>query len=355
MPWYGQVLETIPSWLNTLRYRNSGKFKLCRSAFHDFSLDATSLAADLSFMLNLAWEEEAKSDMLAFFQACQDEETGFYYEPFYRQALDLSIDRILEMSGTYFGYQVGGVLWAMGQPPKHPFRFYEQFLKPGSMTKYMTEKMPWHRSTMGAGNMVDHGATMLRWNIRMGLLAYSQPLQEMYAWLEQHQDARTGLWGDKDAQGNNGLVQGGYHLLRGTYFTDSRPINYPEKIIDTILSSLKELKVFCAGEGEGCHDLDHFFLLQRALVYSNGYRETEIREMAEKRLIDIQKIYRQDGGFSFEAKKAITNHNRYEVSPGNLESDLVGTVFYLETIYRICKILHLPTLWQSSVTHGVLN
>ena len=97
----------------------------------------------------------------------------------------------------------------------------------------MSNFMPWDRAPMGAGNMCDHGITMMRMNIKMGYEEYQDIIDNMYEWFEENQDKNTGLWGKLDAQGKNGLVQAGYHLMRGSYFYDKKEIKYIEKIIDT--------------------------------------------------------------------------------------------------------------------------
>jgi hypothetical protein len=196
---------------------------------------------------------------------------------------------------------------------------------------------------------------MMRANIQFGDDRFQDVLDRMYQWLDDHQNPETGLWGNEQAQGKNGLVQGGYHLMRGMYFYDDRAPNYAERIIDTTLTSLSECAVFSNGHGDGCHDMDHFVVLERMLKYSNGYREKDICLASEIRLAQLECLHREDGGFSFEATGSITNHNRYEVTPGNPEGDLVGSVFYLETIFRIFQILGFKTEWNPSVTHGVKN
>ncbi|MFZ5953426.1 MAG: hypothetical protein ACOYXC_22175, partial [Candidatus Rifleibacteriota bacterium] len=171
----------------------------------------------------------------------------------------------------------------------------------------------------------------------------------------KNQNPKTGLWGSPDNQGKNGLVQAGYHLLRGTYLYDKKEVRYIEKILDTTIESIYESPIFQAGCAEGCHDMDHFVLLEQGIKLSNGYREKEIKSIAEKRLEQLIALKKADEGFSFEAKASIRNHNRYNVTPGLPESDLVGTVFYLETILRISRILGIPSNWKSSATHGIKN
>lgn len=350
--WWQGLRSRVENWLPTVRSDRDGLFKLSRQAYHAYSIDATSLAIDLHLMLGI--EYPGLRQALEFFDAQQEEETGFYHEPFVHE-LDLSIDRILEMSGTYFGYQVSAVLMALGEAPKYPYRFYEQFLPIHAIERYMDERMPWSRAPMGAGNMVDHGATMMRANIKFGDTRYQEVLDRMYKWLDVHQDPNTGFWGSETAQGKNGLVQAGYHIMRGMHFSDDRAPNHLERIIDTTLASLNECGIFLDGCGEGCHDMDHFVVLERMLRFINGYREKDIRAVCERRLKQIQCLHREDGGFSFEASGSITNHNRYQVTPGYQESDLVGTVFYLETIYRLMLVLGLQPEWLSSSTHGVKN
>ena len=61
----------------------------------------------------------------------------------------------------------------------------------------------------------------------------------------------------------------------------------------------------------------------------------------------------KDGGFSFTSDGTIKNHYGYNVTTGNFESDMVGTVFYMETLFRMLLILGEKPNWKSSITHGV--
>jgi len=342
-------LKRIKNCLCNLQ-TSKGKYKLSQNAFHRHSIDATSLALDLKYMLNLP--QDTLNESLEYFNQHQEKETGFFHESFVDE-LDYSIDRIKEMSGTYLGYQVSAILLEFEVTPKYYFKFYEQFLKGKDIKEYMSNFMPWNRAPMGAGNMCDHGITMMRMNIKMGYEEYQEVIDKMYEWFEENQDKNTGLWGNLETQGRNGLVQAGYHLMRGSYFYDKKEIKYIEKIIDTTIDSIKECPILKEGIGEGCHDMDHFVILERGLYVTNGYRENEIKSIASQRLEQLEVMQKNDGGFSFEANNSITNHNRYDVTPGLSESDLVGTVFYLETILRINKILGEEVKWKSSATHGV--
>lgn len=347
--WWTGLPARVAQWFGTLPCPSAGHWPIAVQALHPWSVDATSLALDLALMLGLPVPVDAA---LAALDGEQAPGSGFFHEP-HAAELDGNVPRIHEMSGTYLGYQVAAVMLALGRAPQHRFAFYDPLLAAGRLERYMAENMPWDRAPMGAGNMCDHGATMLRANARFFDRGALDALLRMRRWLDAHQDPVTGLWGTEAAQGKNGLVQAGYHLMRGLHFFDDQAPAWCERITDTTLASLADNAHFAAGQGEGCHDMDHFVVLERLLRFTNGYREAEIRGWCSRRLEQLQCLHRADGGFSFEAAGSITNHNRHDVTAGQQQSDLVGTVFYLETLLRQFRVLGLPVPWRSSVTHGV--
>lgn len=348
-PWWQGLTVRAGAWFSGLPCPQAGQWPLAAQALHPWSVDATSLALDLAQMLALPVPAAAA---FAALDGQQDATTGFFHEP-HAPELDGTVPRIHEMSGTYLGYQVAAVMLAAGRAPKHRFAFYDPLMLAGRLEQYMAENMPWDRAPMGAGNMCDHAATMLRANARFFDRGALEAVRRMRRWLDAHQDTATGLWGAEAAQGKNGLVQAGYHLMRGLHFFDDKPPAWCERITDTTLASLAECAVFAQGQGEGCHDMDHFVVLERMLHFTNGYRQADIRSVCARRIEQLQCLHRADGGFSFEAAGSITNHNRHEVTGGQYQSDLVGTVFFLETLLRQCRALGLPVAWRPSVTHGV--
>lgn len=209
--------------------------------------------------------------------------------------------------------------------------------------------MPWDTKPMGAGNMVDHGVTMMRYNVFCEYGEYIDIINDMWVWLAKRAHFATGLWGNPDAQGLNGLVQAGYHIVRAGY--PARWLNC-EGVIDTILESWNESLLT-----DACFDLDHAFLLERVTNHFYRYRiyrQFDVWKMAHDMLASIKDCnLRDDGAFSFNNFHAIKNHNRYDVTPGVTESDLVGTVLYMEAIYRLSKLLRLEPPWRSSATHGI--
>ena len=352
---FNNLAEDVSNWFSKMKVKETsyGRFRMSKSAYHAFSLDASSLAADLCYMLAIQTTEAEKDEQANFFNDLQAPETGFYHEPFVNELEKLQINRVVEMSGTYFGFQLCGALEVIDRLPRYPFRFYEFTLRKSAITEYLETKFPWNHSPWGAGGWIDSIATMLRMNIKMGYKEYQLPLDEMIEWLQENQNPETGLWGNLDSpKGLTGLVNGGYHILRGTFFQMNMDIPYPERIIDACINVYKENDYFKPGNGEGCHDLDLFDLMLQASKYSPAYKKEEISRICEERFSEILSFQNKDGAFSFFPHKAQTEHNYYKISPGKEESDMQGTVFYMQTLKRISEHLGITFNIKRSKTHG---
>ena len=349
--WYDRKPESISYWLNKMWNNDESAYRLSASSIYKHSVDATTLGLDLCHMFNIKEKNLKKS--LKYLDERQDKKTGFYYED-YADKLDKSNHRYLEIAGSYLGFQTSSLFLYHDLKPKYLYNFYRQFIYNRSIKYYMTNNMPWDNAPTGAGGMVDHAATMMRCNIHFGEDEYCEVIDNMYHWLNENQNKDTGLWGNIESRGLSGLILAAYHLMRGMYFTDKLMPNYPEKIIDSILQSLNETDLLKFGAGEGCHDMDHFVMLERMFFYTDqSYRKDEIISKTKKRIIHLRKMSMADGGFSFTSDGTIKNHYGYNVTTGNFESDMVGTVFYMETLFRMLLILGEKPKWKSSITHGV--
>lgn len=344
---------TIKDWLKLVE-SDSLLYQMSQNAFDKVSLDAISLAYDLKQMINddlLEVEKDKAKEVLDSYQLLDN---GFFIEKDYKKRLDdKKINRVTEMHANYITFQVVGAYRAIDRLPNKRITFYDTFIYDKGIKHYLSNNCPWDRSPWGAGGMVDNLGTIIDCNIRMGYVEYEKVLDEIFEWLKENQSSEHGLWGDVKIQGINGLINGGYHLMRGTYFLQNKLFEFHEKIIDTILKDIKENDIFSETEAHGCQDLDHFYLLEKCVNIDSNYRKNEIQEVVQKRLKEIEKIvYCEDGGFSFEARNAAKNHNYYEVTPGLKESDIQGTVFYLQTIISILNILEIKHGFKYSNTHG---
>ena len=142
--------------------------------------------------------------------------------------------------------------------------------------------------------------------------------------------------------------------MRGTYFLYNRSFHKPEKIIDTIIEDIQTNEIFHDNRAHGYNDLDHFYLLQKCHELVPAYRKEKITAIAKHRKDVILSLLRcRDGGFSFWSDSSVKVHNYFDVAPGIKESDMQGTVFYLQTLMSINKILDIENGGlRESFTHG---
>ena len=330
----------MSNWIKSIQIGEM-KFKMSRNAYDKDLLDANTLAYDLLNMINFPINEKDRDCAENILDSHQMLENGFFLEKDYKKRLDENENnRIIEMHANYITFQAIGAYKAIDRLPKKKISFYDNFIENKGIKNYLTNNCPWEKSPWGAGGMVDNLGTILDCNIRMGYYEYNSVLGEIFEWLDENQSQNTGLWGSEKYQGINGLINGGYHLMRGTYFLQNKSFKLHKKIIDIILQDLNENELFSSSEAHGCQDLDHFYLLEKCSMIDKSYRKEEIENIAYKRFKIIKDIvFCEDGGFSFEARNAVKNHNYYKITPGKKESDLQGSVFYLQTIISICKIL----------------
>lgn len=349
-----RLRDEIYDWLVEMKVDGKETYKMCAHAYHDNLLDATSLAYDLYNILGQEIPEPTKQKRKEIMDSYQVGEGGFFYEIHAQDILGNSaIDRALEMHGNYLTFQVMGAYKAIHKYPKNKITFYDKYVL--DIDRYLSCNCPWDRSPWGAGGMVDNLGTILKCNIDMGYKNYKKTVDEVIDWLNKKQDDATGLWINRNnKQGINGLVNGGYHLMRGTYFLYQRPFDKAERIIDTIIEDIRTDIFFHDDKAHGCNDLDHFFLLQKCHELIPAYRSGEIIDIASHRKDIILNLLRcDDGGFSFWNDAAVKVHNYFDVSPGVKESDMQGTVFYLQTLISINKILGEGNDGlRESLTHG---
>lgn len=347
------IISNIKTWCRKMQVGDSEYYKMCEHAYHNNLLDATSLAYDLQQMLGMQLDDGIRQVRINILDSFQSENDGFFYEynsdEIFREH---PVGRVREMHGTYLTFQAVGAYKAIGGLPKLKISFYDQYIS--DIEKYLQINVPWTRSPWGSGGMIDDLGTILKCNIDMGYKDYANIMDQVFDWLDRNQSKETGMWGERDnVQGINGLVNGAYHLMRGTYFLYGRSIAMPEKIIDIIIEDLKINDIFGNEKAHGCNDLDHYFLLQKCHELVPEYRRSEIVDLVAHRKNVILKILKcKDGGFSFLSESSVKVHNYIEVSPGYKESDMQGTVFYLQTLISINKILGEESKIKTSLTHG---
>jgi hypothetical protein len=350
---FKNLRKGLSSWIANISI-GGGKYKFASHACDPYSLDATSLAVDLKNMLKMSTLKDG-DEIKKYINGYQSGKDGFYHEVFEEKYLfGKNNTKTIEMSATYLSFQICGLLRLLNMLPKYEFKYYRGLLKEAAMKKYLRNNLPWEKSPWGAGGMIDSMSTMISTNIKSGYEEYAEAHESILKWLEENQDPGTGLWGNISVQGYEGVVNGGYHALRGTYIWHNRRFNKARKIIDTLIKYISTSINFKALSGNGCCDLDAFFLLSECVKLEPDYRYEQICEIVYTRLVQLDVFKKKDGGFSFFPNSAEDEHNYYKVTKGFNESDVQGGVFYLQTLLSMYQILHpgKGLDFNNSFTHG---
>jgi hypothetical protein len=159
-----------------------------------------------------------------------------------------------------------------------------------------------------------------------------------FSWLDQTIDPRTGLWGTDGHCSPFVAMCGGYHQLLA-YYHERRPVSYPERLVDTVLSLQHSDGGFAPGGGGGaCEDVDAVDILVN-LYKLFPYRRAAIRVALRRCARQIIGLQNSDGGFLYRRDE---EHSHMGIpgtrSPANI-SALFPTWFRVHTLALLAEVL----------------
>jgi len=303
-----------------------------------------------------------QGEWIAYLQKYQDED-GLFRDP----AIDIPLAEMCDSWGwRHLTLHVLMALDALGGVAQKPFRILNHFKKPGQMAEWL-ETRKWKIDPANVSNEVQNYATMLQYARDFQNESWCRDaLDEMYLWLDRHQDPKTGLWGNGfDTPRLLSLgVQTGYHLWL-LYFYDRRPIQYVERIIDSCLATQNRLGGFGVSlNSSACEDIDSIDPLARFYLRTD-YRRDDIHKALEKALPWVLFNSKPDGGWVFRRGEAlIFGDNLMSSQPEesslfpawfrSLSLAYLGKVLVEKAIAKIeWQFLHAPGLqfWSDSPSH----
>jgi hypothetical protein len=230
-------------------------------------------------------------------------------------------------------------LTVLGGIAQKEFRLLDIFRESGAMAQWL-ETRNWKLDPAGVSNEIQNYATLLQYARDFQNQAWCRDaLEEMYVWLDRHQDPVTGLWGnsfDTPVLFSNG-VQAGYHLWL-LYLYDKRPIQYMERIIDSCLTTQNKLCGFGVPlNSSACEDIDSIDPLVR-LYFMTDYRHNDIREALEKALYWVLVNINPDGGWVFRRGEKFCYGHKLMTANTN-ESAMFPTWFRTLSLAYLSKAL----------------
>lgn len=183
--------------------------------------------------------------------------------------------------------------------------------------------LPWADRAWHAGDWVDcYGSTVLP---NAKYFGHKPPLKALFAWLDEHCDPATGLWGSATADTRLLMpVNGFYRLTRGTYAQYGRALPHAERAIDTVLIHAKDRAFFAPDKENACNVLDVTHPLWLCLKQT-GHRREEAEAWVAKRLPRVLGCWEKGRGFDFQIERR--------------EASLQGTEMWLSIVYLMTELL----------------
>ncbi|OZM75803.1 DapH/DapD/GlmU-related protein [Pseudonocardia sp. MH-G8] len=197
------------------------------------------------------------------------------------------------------------------------------------------DALPWDSQAWHCGSTVDTFGTALLWNLNAGTAGVEGAREALFGWLTTRVDPVTGMWGRPAPQdGMLQVVNGFYRGTRGTYAQFGVPLPYPEKVVDTVLSHVRDERFFDPSRYNACNVLDvaHPLWLARR---QTTHRREEAEAVAVRLLDGVLDTYVRGEGFGFAAPSR-DGHRHGRSVPG-----LQGTEMWVSTIWLLADLAGL--------------
>lgn len=192
--------------------------------------------------------------------------------------------------------------------------------------------LPWETQAWHAGAWVDALGTALLWSNRRGDAEPGGLRETLFGWLVTRADPATGMWGRIATDGSRlQLVNGFYRASRGTFAQFGIPLPYPERVVDTVLAHVQDVRYFRQDRHDACNILDVAHPLW--LMRGSGYRAPEVEQTARRLLDAALERWVAGEGFGFRAR-SVDDPSRTTSVPG-----LQGTEMWFATIWYLADLL----------------
>jgi len=298
--------------------------------------------------------EDEKKYWIRYLQSFQDERTGFFLDPQYRDVDRKSSIHSTELFFAHSSTFIMGALVLLGDKPRYPIKWVHPFRDPIKMKKWI-EELPWEINPWLVGNYsYDMGCAM---GMDYLITKDGRNLEAMdayFEWYDKHQLKETGWWDLSGKAPISYQQYGGYHTLM-VYWMFDKPVPMVEKMIDSSLSLQVHDGMFVREGGGGCcEDMDVIDTLV-SLGLATGYKKEKIRLALERALPAILSKQNIDGGFYDTLRSDRAEFGWEFCSAKAGVSDLCSTLFQCFTISLIGEFLNnkniMDTKWHHHETY----
>jgi glycosyltransferase involved in cell wall biosynthesis/SAM-dependent methyltransferase len=297
-PWRletAHIHERAYDWLLTLKRKDG----FCFATGTQQSLIATScgilILEGLGKLQHIPQED--RDSWALYIQKCQDVNSGLFRDPLLDDFPVESDNHDLVYLSHQMSYFALQALDALGLRALYPLRFMEAFDSSEAISQWL-DQLDWSNAWLQSNRVMFVLAFLIYRAEVEHELAAPALFHSALDWLDQAQDAATGLWGKQPAVSPLNAVAAAYHFIP-FYEYVHRPVNRMRRIIDSTLALQQPDGLFGAVKGGGaCEDLDAIDLLVTS-ARQGEYRHDDIKRAMIRAYWAIWNLQNNDGGFCY--------------------------------------------------------
>lgn len=347
------IKDEIIRFLGSCRMDENGKFSstpggpetLYASCFACMTMHYLGVLNSLSSKKKRIWGD--------YINSWQDPKTGYFIGPeVVREELtspNHTYDHIIE----HLTCHVLPALSLLEQRTKYPLAGAKKYTDI-QILKSTLNKIDWKDAWLEGNNLLFIGQFLVFIRDSEKDVNAQPALDFYFDWLDDQIDPLSGLWGTNGYCDSAAALYGGYHQLL-VYYYESRPVLYPNSLIDTALSLQHYDGGFnLQGGGGACEDVDAIDILVNLYKLTPNFKRSEIRVSLRRALNHILKMQMSDGGFAYRLNEPFMHMGIQKTITKANCSNLFSTWFRLHTIALISEILtddrRIKHAWQFNTT-----
>jgi glycosyltransferase involved in cell wall biosynthesis len=242
---------------------------------------------------------------------------------------------------TYFALQA---LDALGVQARYPLRFMEHWKSVDALVPWL-EALDWSNAWLQSNRVMFMLAFLIyQAEVESDLVAAAN-VHIILDWLDQQQDAESGLWGIRQGSSPLNGMAAAYHFLPFFEYVQ-RPLKYLNALIDSTLALQQPDGMFGPALGGGaCEDLDAIDVLVLA-SRSSQYRADDVRRALVRAFWAIWNTQNADGSFGYAVRTTAETYRFSSWEPMEVELRAGDT---WATWFRLLALATIRELYPNDV------
>lgn len=281
--------------------------------------------------------EGEKQEWASYLNSWQDKTTGRFLGAEIKEDQLTSKTHDWEHITMHLTVHVLPALALLGAEPEHPLSFAHSFLDQDFLQDWLDNR-DWRDAWLEGNNLLFVLQLLIHLRDVEHISAAQGSLDLCFDWLDSTVDPKTGLWGTNGYCSKFVAMCGGYHQLLAYYF-EERPIQYPERLVDTTLRLQHADGGFSPGGGGGaCEDVDAVDILVN-LYKRQNYKCAHIRKALRRAAKNILKAQIPGSGFVYKKDQPFIHMGIRATATSSNQAGMFATWFRIHTLALISEVL----------------